>query len=118
MSPDEIQEALNYTPHRNIYRKSFPLNLNESIDLSLETGFLYFIDLKIKVFDAFPRAVGKVLAERVKATYYDAGILTVFVTEPAYLERCQYLKKNWLKRLEIELGCALVTEIVLKLKTN
>jgi hypothetical protein len=99
-------------------RSSYLLSLEESINNSLKTGFLYFVDQKIRIFEAFPLAVGQTMAQRAKAAYYEMGKLTVQVSEPAFLERCQYLKKDWIQRLNIELGYNLINEIELKLVTR
>ncbi len=96
--------------------KSVPTPLAETLGRSMGRGFINFTAQKLRVFEIWPRVVGEGDSPRTRPVLLYDGKLTVEVPGPAWLERYQYKKQDWLHRLNAELAeQALVEDIIFKI---
>ena len=104
-----------HVPYRGQNRARGQLaSLDAIIDRSSRSGFFFFLAHRVKVTEAWRKTVGPKVAANTVIESFDLSRLTVLVRGPAYLERYRYSLKEWIKRLNIEFGDELVTEIFLK----
>ena len=75
---------------------------------------MYFIDQKTKIFKLFRRVIGKKNAEHITAYGHFMGTLFLRTGHPAYAERFSYLKSEWIKALNIELGEEIISDMCIK----
>jgi hypothetical protein len=94
-------------------RSSNLMSMEKIMDRSLKGGFLHFISNRARLTEIWQNVVGEEIAAKTNILAFEVGRLEIGVKGPAYLERYQYYKKDWIKRLNIEYGDEVVTEIVL-----
>jgi hypothetical protein len=97
---------------RRIFRQ--PTKLDEIMDCSMRRGFLHLLSNRARMTEIWQRTVGPKVAPNTTILSFELGRLTVSVKGPAYYERYRYDVGKWLKRLNIEYGDEVVTEIVLQ----
>jgi hypothetical protein len=99
-----------FSPNRFIDPKS----IDKIMDRSSQKGFFYFLANRVKVSEIWKNTVGPKVAANTSIYAFTLSRLEVHVKGPAYLEHYRYFLKDWIKRLNIEFGDELITEIVLK----
>lgn len=88
--------------------------VDELLDRSAERGFLRFVSNRARLTDIWRETVGEKVAAKTSIRSFELGKMTVEVAGPAYMERYRYQLQAWRKRINIEFGDELVTEIVLR----
>ncbi|MDR2199965.1 MAG: DUF721 domain-containing protein [Deltaproteobacteria bacterium] len=95
-----------------------PPGLGELLDRESDRGFLYFIKRNNRVLKLFERVAGEKYLGKITAYRYFMGTVFLRADSPAYVERFNYLKKDWLKALNVELGMDLITDMRIKVLTE
>ena len=104
-----------HVPYRGPSRGRGQLtSLDAIIDRSSRSGFFYFLANRAKLTEVWRQTVGPKVAANTVIDTFELTRLTVLVRGPAYLERYRYYLKEWIKRMNIEFGDELITEIFLK----
>ncbi|MDR1656729.1 MAG: DUF721 domain-containing protein [Deltaproteobacteria bacterium] len=91
------------------------ISIEKIIDRSANSGFLHFMSNRARLTELWRQTVGPEVAAKTNIRSFELGRMVVAVQGPAYLERYRYLIENWKKRLNIEYGDEVVTEIVLRI---
>jgi hypothetical protein len=84
------------------------------MDRSFKNGFLHFLSDRQRLTEIWRDTVGPDVTLKTSIRGLEMGRLTVEVAGPAYLERYQYYLPKWIKRINIEYGDEIVTEIILR----
>jgi hypothetical protein len=92
-----------------------PKSLDDIMARSSKNGFFYFLSNRSKMTEIWQITVGSKVSANTTIRSFEMGRLEILVRGPAYLERYRYYLKDWIKRINIEFGDELVTEIVLKI---
>jgi hypothetical protein len=77
-------------------------------------GFLHFAIRNRRLFRKFEELASSLFGGRVEACGLRFGTLFVRADSPHLLERCLYLKKEWIKSLNAEMGEDTVSDIVFR----
>ncbi|MDR1487283.1 MAG: DUF721 domain-containing protein [Deltaproteobacteria bacterium] len=88
-------------------------SIEEIMRNSQKNGFMHFLSNRARLNKIWEQVVGADIAKKTAIISFEVGRLEVSVKGPAYLERYQYYKKEWKKRLNIEFGDDIVDEIIL-----
>ncbi|MDR1110145.1 MAG: DUF721 domain-containing protein [Deltaproteobacteria bacterium] len=91
-----------------------PLSVDRLMARSSMKGFFYFISNRARLTEIWQKTVGPQVAQNAFIRSFEIGRLEVAVKGPAYLERYRYFIREWKKRLNIEFGDEVVTEICLR----
>jgi hypothetical protein len=91
------------------------VSIDRLMDRSSKSGFLYFLSHRARVSQVWRDAVGPKVCANTAIHSFNLSTLQVFVRSPAHLERYRYFLKDWKKRMNIEFGDEMVTEIALKI---
>jgi hypothetical protein len=84
------------------------------MDHSFKHGFLYFLSNRSRISRIWRDVVGEKVVAHTNIKSFEMGRLEIDVDGPAYLERYRYSVKEWIKRINVEFGDEMVTEIKLK----
>jgi hypothetical protein len=91
-----------------------PPSLGDIINRSGNRGFLYFAGQTTRLFKIFDRVIGPDYSRYISAYGYFMGVLFVRTGLPAYVERFNYIKKEWIRSINIEMGIELISDIKIK----
>lgn len=89
-------------------------SISKIMDRSLKSGFLHFVSNRARLTKIWQETVGPDVAKKTNIRSLELGRMTVEVSGPAYLERYRYHLPKWQKRINIEFGDEIVTEIILR----
>ncbi|MDR2368721.1 MAG: DUF721 domain-containing protein [Deltaproteobacteria bacterium] len=96
-------------------RRGELISIDQILDRSSRNGFFHFLANRSKLTEIWKSVVGPKVAANAMINSFELSRLEVYVRGPAYLERYRYFLKEWIKRINIEYGDEIVTEIVLKI---
>jgi hypothetical protein len=88
-----------------------PRSLGTELEYLKREGFLHFLARNRRLFRKFSEIIGTQYAGKVEACGKQLGMLYVRVDSPHLAERCHYMKKEWMKILNIEMGEEVVTDM-------
>jgi hypothetical protein len=91
-----------------------PPSISELISRSAERGFLYFANQNTRIFQIFKRVIGDSYSPYMSAYGYFMGTIYVRTDSPHYIERFNYLKREWIKAVNVEMGMDIITDMVIK----
>jgi hypothetical protein len=91
-----------------------PKSLEDHIERSANKGFLYFANQNRRIFQVFRRVTGEEYASSLSPYGYFMGTIYVRTESPAYVERFNYMKIEWMKAINIEMGMEIITEMRIK----
>jgi hypothetical protein len=91
-----------------------PPSLGDIINRSATRGFLYFADRNVRIFELFGRIVGSKYSKYLSAYGYFMGTIHVRTESPAYVERFNYMKKEWIAAINIELGMEIIDDMQIR----
>jgi hypothetical protein len=101
-------------PQKKRWERMVAPSIGDLLEKSIGTGFLHFTYQNPRIYEIFERAAGPEVLKRVSPYGYQLGVLYLRTDSPHYLERCRYLSKQWIKDMNIELGCEFLTDIRIK----
>jgi hypothetical protein len=91
-----------------------PPSIGTLLDISARKGGVYFLLQNRTLYEKFKLIAGPEVLKHAQPYGYLLGILFLRVDSPHYLERYGYLKRDWLRALNIEMGMEFLTDINLR----
>lgn len=91
-----------------------PPSIGQLMEKSLEDGAMNYVMRNRRLFDKFKLVAGVEASKHCSVLAHQLGVLYVRVDSPHWLERLRYLKKDWLKALNTEMGFEMLSDISLK----
>lgn len=88
-----------------------PPSLGDILGRSANGGFLYFANQNQRILSLFPRVVGPKDSQHMEAYGYFMGTIHVRTASPAYMERFNYMKRDWIKALNVEMGVPIINDM-------
>jgi hypothetical protein len=92
-----------------------PPSIGDIIGRSSQKGFLHFAGQSSRLFRLFDRVAGPQYRGRVSAYGYLLGTLYLRTSSPAYIQRFGYMKQEWIKGINIEMGMPILSDMKIKL---
>ncbi|MDR3154937.1 MAG: DUF721 domain-containing protein [Deltaproteobacteria bacterium] len=91
-----------------------PGSVGRLIEESVNSGYLHFLARSNRLYRIFSEVTGPEYAGRVLPYGVELGLLHARVDSPHLLERCHYMKKEWIRDLNLEMGEDLVTDMIFR----
>ncbi|MDR2339437.1 MAG: DUF721 domain-containing protein [Deltaproteobacteria bacterium] len=91
-----------------------PPSVGDLIRKSANGGFLYFANQNQRILSLFERVVGRQYAPHLSAYGYFMGTIHVRTDNPAYVERFNYLKAEWIRAINVEMGVDIISDMRIK----
>jgi hypothetical protein len=90
------------------------ISVDEIMNRSSKRGFMRQLSNRKRMTEIWRMTVGTKIFPNTLIKSYNFGQLVVAVKGPAYMERYQYFIHDWKRRMNIEFGDEVITDIVLR----